>query len=181
MDNEPLPSLAPPHPLLKPALTLAVPALKFQPSVTHPRSQLIAPRSFLINSWTVLMPAKAAHSAGCQTSVYRAPGLPLHSSCTSAPRPMSPQHRRFWIRDKTDFPAAVSRHIHFLALELVISLMMQTSCQLSSSLNGSPLPGPSPPEGMGAGVKCLLFLLRKRLRFCLRSFKFYSQSLSKHC
>lgn len=107
------------------------PNLKSQPSVTHPKTQDVAPRHFLINSWSLLMPAKAVRSWLSNTSLWN-PGW----------SPIRAEPRRLWVFSmdicgqgrKPIFPAAVSRDIRVPSLELVISLMVQTSCQLSSNL-----------------------------------------------
>lgn len=89
-----------------------------QPSVTHPRPLSIAPRSFLINSCTLLMSAKAVPSPGCQTRSPSCNPLWLLSTDISG-------------QEENQFPAAISRDMHFLSLEL------RTSCQLSSNWNRS--------------------------------------------
>ena len=72
---------------------------------------------------------------GSQMLVHEPPGL---APTAAAPCPrwvlsadVSGQGR------KSIFPVVVSRDIRFLSLELVISLMMGTSCQHSSNLNRS--------------------------------------------
>ena len=134
MGDGPFLSLAQSHPLIKPALTLSVPTLSHSPAsptTAHsaqpqdPFSSILGPSPYQLRLF----------SPGCQMLVYEPPGLP---PIAAAPCP-------WWVLStdvsglgrKSIFPVAVSRDIRFLSLELVISLMMGTSCQRSSNLHRS--------------------------------------------
>lgn len=129
MDDGPLLTLAQSHPLIRPALTLSQLEVTAQ---RHPSQDTgCSPKTL---SHQFLEPAYA--SQGCSILAIKhqsvKPRVVSHSSWT--PPSVSLQHGHLWQGRKPIFPAAVSRDIRVLSLELVISLMMQTSCQLSSNL-----------------------------------------------
>lgn len=147
------------------------PSSKPQPSISRPRPQLIAPRSLLISSRTPLMP-EAIHSP----VVKRWPTQPQSCLPFQLHPPVSSQHKHFWAKEKTNFLATVSRDIHFLSLGLVISLMMWTSCQLSSNWNSHLLAWLFFPSGNRDRneIPPISAYKKTEILYC-------SQSLNKHC